>query len=172
VTSKGAILFFGLMLAACDGEAPDSPSKTEIPNWQDPAPIDATGPTFEDEDFVLSALAPRICETKEPLAPKDGLMRVSVPLRLRAKTGRPVPVGALAFFLEDAQGHQFRATLAGCAPSLRQEVLRKDQTAEGEVAFDVPKSVGKLELVYEPFLMGRKAVRARVEVPSVATEPK
>lgn len=171
MTGRGALLCLSLLLSACDRDAPAHASETELPSWKDSPPIDATGPSFEDEDFVLAVDAPRVCETETPLSPEEGLLRISVPLRLRAKSARPVPVSALAFFLEDEEGHQFRATLAGCAPSLRQQVLREKQTIEGEVAFDVPKTVGKLEMLYEPFLMGRKAVRARVQVPSIAPNP-
>lgn len=152
-----------LFLAGCDDEQPSDPTIPPV-DWQADGRQRATGPKFEDEDFILEVKPPKACQRKTPLAPKKGFLRVSVPLTLEAKSKRPIPINPLTFALEDADGHRFGATLAGCAPPLPQSTLEQGARIEGEVAFDVPAEVDSLELVFEPFVIGRNEIRARVKL--------
>ena len=157
-------LALGCALLACD-PPPAAKERTPDIEWNDTPDQPATGPTFDDEDFRLEVKTPRVCDHKTPLVPAEGLQRLSVPIVVKAKTARALPVSPLPFTLEDEDGHTYRATLAGCAPTIPQTVLKVSQSLEGEIAFDVPKDIGQLELVFEPFLIGREKVTARVSVP-------
>lgn len=147
-------------------EPPPHPAPAE---WKTSPEEKATGLSYEDEDFTLNALQPTICKEIGPMAPPGTLQRISVPIVVEGRSAREVPVGTLLFTLEDKQGHQFRPTLAGCGPSLSRAGVTAGQSIRGEVAFDVPQGVGALELTFEPFLIGRKKVTARVSVPSLTT---
>lgn len=155
---------------ACQ-EKSASPQENPGARWEEDSAQKVVGPEFDDEDFHLSASTPRVCKKEGPIAPASGKMRLSVPVELRAKGPRAIPVSALTFTLEDEAGHEFRPTLAGCAPSIAQETIRRGQEVVGEVAFDVPQDVSTLELRYEPFLIGRKKVVARVTVPAFDGAP-
>jgi hypothetical protein len=161
IWTRLAWMVVGLSLLGCDDE---STPKRQPVDWQAKGEARATGPKFEDPDFVLEVKPPKLCDEQTPLAPEKDFKRISVPLRLEAKSRREVPVNPLTFALEDADGHRFRATLAGCAPPLPQGTLKAEQHIEGEVAFDVPVGEQSLELVFEPFVIGREEVRARVKL--------
>ncbi len=159
VVLSALVLVFG-----CDDEERQQAPEAEV-KWEETGLTAAVGPQFDDEDFLLVARAPKTCPTEGPMAPPNTKLRISVPVEVTAKSQRQVPVSALTFTLEDREGHEYRPTLAGCAPSLRQRTIAAGTKIAGEVAFDVPRNVGPLELRYEPFLIGRKKVTARVKVP-------
>lgn len=126
------------------------------------------GPVFEDPDFKLEVHAPKLCASTGPFVPKPGFRRLSIPLSIEARSSRVVPISPVSFRVEDKDGHRYGATLAGCSPTFPNDTLTAGETRRGEVAFDVPQDAGALELVYEPFLIGRKRVLARVDVPNLA----
>jgi hypothetical protein len=166
LSRRGHYLLLSLLALAPACEPPQKKS-AELPEveWEDTGPVVASGPRFDDDDFTLEVQAARVCEKASPLGPNGGKQRISVPVSIKAKTKRAVPVSPLPFTLEDKEGHTYRPTLAGCAPTIEQTTLTGGQSLKGEVAFDVPPDAGKLELVFEPFLIGRKKVTARVRVP-------
>ena len=94
------------------------------------------------------------------------MLRISVLLELEAKSKRELPIDILNFTIEDRNGHQYRPTLAGCGAALKRDSLTLGQKVEGEVAFDVPINAHDLELLFEPFLVGRTKISGRVQVPS------
>lgn len=159
------VLSVCVMTLACDDAPRQDAPRTSI-RWSETGSEAATGQVFEDEDFTLEVKEPRICKKDGPMKPGPGTTRVSVPLEVRGKSARQVPVSALLFTLEDADGHEVRPTLAGCAPSILQTTVAEGTKISGEVAFDVPFDFGALELRYEPFLIGRKKVTGRVKVPA------
>lgn len=125
-------------------------------------PTSDVGPNYEDDDFELQFVRRETCKPSPPFLPEAGRERWSVELRIRSKSERAVPVQTLAFHLRDKSGHYFSATLAGCRPPLKTETLSGGRIAHGNVAFDVPQGQDVLELVYEPFLVGRPKVEAVV----------
>lgn len=154
-----------MMSSACDATSREQTGRERL-RWSDTPTAPTSGPVFEDEDFTLSVKQPQICAKTGPMAPVPGTKRLSVPLEVRGSTARQVPVSALLFTLEDAKGHEFRPTLAGCQPALVSRNIARNEKVAGEVAFDVPVDLGAAELRFEPFLIGRKKVTARVKVPA------
>ena len=156
------------LLSACEDKrtAPQN-GKPEISvGWsRDLTNLPAKNSFYEDVDFVLEVKKPSICERETPLHAKDGSVRISVPISVQARTAREVPVSALSFTLEDPDGHRYRPTLAGCTPALKQQRLKQEDKITSEVAFDVPRTATKFELHFDPFLLGRDKVTARVVVP-------
>jgi len=160
-----------LSLLGCDKKK-EPLAETSHADWKTSPEVDATGPIYEDEDFRLTAEQPSVCHKEGPMAPAADLRRISVPIVVEGLSAREVPIGAMLFTLEDPQGHQFRPTLAGCGPSLPPNHVTRGKSRRGEIAFDVPREVNAWELIFEPFLIGRKKMTARVNVPALdASEP-
>jgi len=125
-----------------------------------------TGSIFDDRDFRLEVGTPSICNETAPFLPEPGLMRLSIPVEVRAKTPRLIPISPLSFQLTDRQDRRYGPTLAGCRPALRNIRLGEGQSVKGDVAFDVAVDARDLELAFDPFLIGRSEVHALVRVPS------
>lgn len=139
--------------------AMDSPFSTTPPR----AAV-APGLSYNDEDFSLSTERARECHDTAPFPPREGSRRLSVPLTVRVTGKRTVPLSPLSFRLVDAEGSFHGATLAGCAPPLKPQLLQPGMVARGSVAFDVPAEAAELELLFEPFVIGRPSISARVKV--------
>lgn len=154
---------------ACDEPVREKNNPDSI-RWTD-TPKPAVGPTFEDEAFTFTAKAPQICDASGPMAPPPGKKRLSIFVTIQGKSARQVPISALLFTLEDAEGHEARPTLAGCRPTIPRRQVVRDERAEGEVAFDVPLDFRAKELRFEPFLIGREKVIGRVLLPSNDAAP-
>lgn len=155
-----------VLLSACTQEKTErraSPSSDPGP-WETQGPR-PEGPTHEDQDFKLTASRLAVCGSEATLSPPVGHQRVSVPIELESSSERPLSVGPLHFSLQDENGHRYRATLAGCRPTLKQQTLAKDQKLSAEIAFDVPRDAGPYDLYFEPFVVGRKPISAAVKVP-------
>lgn len=151
--------------------APAPPSGTEVSPFAGPAAAPSappTGPRYADVDLELEVGAPRPCPLNAPFLPAPGFVRLSVPVRVQSRSARSVPTSALAFSLRDRDGQVFGATLAGCDPVLLSQRLSGGAVLEGHVAFDVPSAATRLELAFEPFIIGRPEVRARALVPAVS----
>jgi hypothetical protein len=161
-------------LSACD-TAPSIPGNRAgaQAGWQAAADTESGEFRFVDEDFVLEIETPARCPAAGPLSPARSMKRISVPVMVRGLGARRVPVGPLTLSLEDPDGHVYRATLAGCAPGLPTRRVTGGETASGAVSFDVPELFQRGELVYEPFIVGRKPIRARIktEADSQRTQP-
>lgn len=175
LTSRTRVLFaapllltFPLLLTASCDEKKSPQAHPSEPGWDvaDDTLRPASGPSYNDEDFSFEAKAPERCATHAPMNPASGLIRISVPVTLRGLSNREVPVTAMSFTLNDKEGHTYRPTLAGCHPSLKSTELSSQRQLEAHIAFDVPASTSDWELTFHPFLLGRKEVRAQVEVPS------
>lgn len=143
-----------------DGWSIDSPFSDQ--ELLDPR---AESPSFFHEDFRLEAKRKEPCAAEAPFLPAPGQKRISVLVELEAKGERAVPTSPLAFSVLDRQGHRFGVTLAGCKPGLPSGVVTSGQQVLGHLAFDVPEHTTDWELVFEPFLVGRPRVRARVLIP-------
>ncbi len=154
---------------ACEQDNEAAPSE---PGLQMESPFEAKptvtpkaqATTFDDPDFRLSVRAATVCEDTAPFLPSPGDKRISVPVEVVAKGKRMVPIGPLSFQLVDHEGHHYGPTLAGCGSPLESRQLEGNETAKGTVAFDVPQQAEELELQFEPFLIGRPQVTARVRV--------
>ena len=156
-----------MLTAACDKK--DEPQvEAPEPGWHvaDDTLRPASGPRYRDEDFSFEVEAPERCQTQAPMNPEAGLIRLSIPVKLEGLSKREVPVTAMSFTLSDSEGHIYRPTLAGCHPSLTSTALSQQRKLESHIAFDVPESTTNWELTFHPFLLGRKEVRAQVEVPA------
>lgn len=164
-----------IVCGACE-ESPGDQASPPAP-WQlaDSAEQSADGPRFVDDDFELEASAPSVCKASEPMAPPQGYERLSVPIKIKGRSSREVPLNTMDFTLIDDDGHQFRPTLAGCRPALKTMRLTKGRSQSADLAFDVPREERSWQLVFHPFLLGRKELRAKVKVPPETTssgEPK
>ena len=168
----GLAALWAAFLPACDrhpteGERPShmAPQEPLIQLHHD-EPQRATGRVFDDRDFRLEVGSPQVCNETAPFLPEPGLMRISIPVQLQAKTRRLIPTSPLSFQLIDRQGRTYGPTLAGCRPALKNVRLGEGQSIEGDVAFDVAVNARDLELDFEPFVIGRSEVRALVRVPT------
>ena len=160
-----------MLTAACENK--DEPQvEAPQPGWHvaDDTLRPASGPRYRDEDFSFEAGAPERCQTQAPMNPQAGLIRLSIPVKLEGLSKREVPVTAMSFTLSDSEGHIYRPTLAGCHPSLPSTALSQKRKLDSHIAFDVPESTADWKLTFHPFLLGRKEVRAQVEVPAAAPE--
>lgn len=170
VLASCLILVSGCRETSSDGErAPENAPRADSPFARDPAPPSADQPLtphYEDEDFRVDVERPEICQPEAPFLPAADRERLAVHVRIEAKTARVVPFQPLAFSVEDDEGHRYGATLAGCGSRFENRRLVAPERAEGVIHFDVPKKVGTLRLVYEPFLIGRPPVRAWLGFPS------
>lgn len=163
-----------LSAAACNRERA-APTKGQEPDdaWSIDSPFSdhelldprAESSSFSHADFSLGAKRKEACAAKAPFLPAPGQERISVLVELEAKGQRAVPTSPLAFSLLDRQGRRYGVTLAGCKPGLPAGVVSSGKRVTGYLAFDVPENVDEWELVFEPFLVGRPRVRARVLVP-------
>jgi hypothetical protein len=160
---------FLLLISACETSSSQK-DDGEQPRWSDTRAQTASGPVYEDDDFRLVVKRPQICVKEGPMAPGPHAIRLSVPVEILAKSARRVPVSALLFTLEDPEGHEFRPTLAGCRPAITQKTIARDEEVVGEVAFDIPIEFHASALRFEPFLIGREKVTARVKLPPALTE--
>lgn len=156
-----------LLVGGCDRSLD---KQIEPLRWMDEPEKRAEGPRVEDRDFVLDVGAPWICETPGVLAPKEGWTRLTVPFALEATTRREVPVSPLSFALQDKEGHRFSPTLAGCLPAFDPRKLSTGDKLEAHLAFDVPSPEAHFDLLFEPFLIGRKPVSVRAELPHLKRE--
>lgn len=156
------VILTALTCWACE---PSSSRAEKSKTWEVAGQASASGPRFEDQDFVLEVRAAEPCEQDGVLGPTAGQRRLSVPVRIEARGERSIPVSAMEFSIEDADGHRFRPTLAGCREVFRPRDLAKGETLEGYVSFDVPEDRKTFEVVFDPFLIGRKPVVARVRLP-------
>src|SRR5690606_26377991 len=136
----GFIASLALLHFGCEQKTEPS-SRPAHAEWKTSPEEKATGLTYEDEDFTLTALQPTTCKKEGPMAPMAALERISVPIIVEGRSAREVPVGAMLFTLEDNEGHQFRPTLAGCGPSLSPAGVTAGKSLRGEIAFDVPEGV-------------------------------
>ncbi len=169
-------LFFPFLLApGCNlpnHNKEPAPENVRRPAWEtgtdEELPL---GDTFEHDDFKLRVFAPRICSPSSALTPPQGMIRFSLPIELQVLSKRGMTLNPLHFTIEDKEGHRFRATLAGCVPTIATQQLSQGSSIRGEVAFDLPHSLKKFELIFEPFLVGRKPVIARLLVPPRADTP-
>lgn len=154
-----------LQVGGCDADSKQEPAPD--PGWQvsDLATQSADGPRFVDEDFELEAYAPTLCSNASPMAPTKGYERLSIPIQIKGRSAREVPLSTMDFTLIDEDGHRFRPTLAGCKPSPKTMRLTKGKSQNAELAFDVPQSESNWLLVFHPFLLGRKELRATVRIP-------
>jgi hypothetical protein len=141
--------------AAAQDTAPSGP----------PPRASATSTRYEDDDFELEAISTTVCPTEAPFLPEAHHERLSILVRIASRSTRPIPVQALAFRVESPKG-SYSSTLAGCGPALSVATLSSGQREGGEVAFDVPVDEAPLELVYEPFLLGRPPLLVHVKVPA------
>lgn len=142
------------------------PTTTELPT-RGPA----RGPRVEDPHFVIEAHPPRVCVADGPLAPAQGFVRVSVPVSVTAKSQRDLIISAFDFSLTNDEGHVHRPTLASCGDPFERSQLGSGETHRGELAFDVRRGAEQFELHFQPFIIGRQDVLARVRVPRPAEAP-
>jgi hypothetical protein len=54
----------------------------------------------------------------------------------------------------DSEKREYRATLAGCTPTLTAARLKRSDRARGLVSFDVPSDAEGLVMTYAPFIVG------------------
>lgn len=155
-----------LFATACD-EKNTLETETSQPSWNvaDETMRAVSGPSYRDEDFSFEASAPELCQTRAPMNPAEGHVRLSIPIKLAGLSQREVPVTAMSFTLSDQEGHTYRPTLAGCHPSLKSTALTNGDILKTHAAFDVPRIITQWNLTFHPFLLGRKEVRAEVELP-------
>ena len=162
-------------LAACDPQESDAkePTAEQGTPLQMASPFaeapgtrkSAEGSLHQDADFTLQVKRPKLCGSTAPFVPMKGYERLSLPITVRATAERTIPLTPLAFRMVDGDGHLYGATLAGCEPPLPSQALPPGQEVSGAIAFDVPSGTEQLELQFEPILIGRPAIHARVSVP-------
>jgi len=167
-----AAVLWTVLLAGCDRAPNRTDTESRALSHERPSERRAEphprpeGPVYDDDDFRLEAGLPRVCNKTAPFLPEPGLLRLSIPVVVRAKTRRLIPISPLSFQLTDSEGRRYGPTLAGCQPALKNVRLEEGQSVEGDVAFDVAVGARDLELGFDPFLIGRKEVHALVLVPS------
>ncbi len=164
--NKAALIALILLChAGCKEET--SPGKGTAPSYDLGLPQpDPEGPRYEDVDFSLDVGTPERCEPNGILAPQSGRVRLAIPVHIQVKGSRDVPFGPMLFSLS-TDDTVLRPTLASCKPAFNLATLSQGDERTRYVAFDLPAGQSDLELAYEPFLIGRKQVLARVLVPRV-----
>jgi hypothetical protein len=148
-------------LSSCDKSSdPPRPAQYDLE-----LPVEAPSPSYVDNDFSLRAGTPKLCPQSGVLGPASGMLRIAIPVEIELKSQRSLPVGPMLFLAATRNG-TYRPTLAGCQDPFPARTLTVPATVKSHVTFDLPQDYKELQLVYEPFIIGRKAVSARVLVPN------
>lgn len=155
------VLLFACL--SCDAFEKPNPSKThgsydiELPQAANDSPV------YQDADFRFEVMKAEPCETHGVLAPARGQVRLVVPVKLEILSNREVPAGPMLFSLVDDE-HTYRPTLATCKETFHVGKLKQGEARNAHVAFDLPENARPTHLVFEPFLVGRKAVVAKARL--------
>ena len=155
------ILLFACL--SCDGFEKPKPNQThrsydiELPQAANDSPV------YQDADLRLEVMKAEPCETHGVLAPARGQIRLVFPIKLEVLSNREVPVGPMLFSLVDDE-RTYRPTLATCKETFHVGKLKQGEERNAHVAFDLPENVRPTHLVFEPFLVGRKAVVAKARL--------
>jgi hypothetical protein len=112
------------------------------------------GATASARDYTLRVLNVQDCRVAPHFAPPAGLKKLGVEVEIGGASQREVPVNPFYASLADASGERYEATLSGCSPALPAGRVVDGQSRRGWLSFDVPVSVGRLELSYEPMVLG------------------
>lgn len=123
--------------------------------------VHSLGATATARDYSLRALNVRDCTVEPHLAPPQGIKRVGVEVEIRGSSPREVPVNPFYATLIAGTGERYEASLAGCRPLLPAGRVSDGQTLRGWLSFDVPSSLLRFNLSYEPVVLGvgREEVR-------------
>lgn len=157
------VLVLGCAPAGCDSASSSNKSGTlhydlEVPERE------PEGPVYEDADFTLRSDVPEPCPAAGVLAPQPGWSRLAIPVTVSVRADRPVPSGPMLFSVV-MDGRVYRPTLAGCKAPFATRQLDPGKTMQAHVIFDLPLLKPPLKLLFEPYIVGRKPVKAQVLVP-------
>jgi len=132
--------------------------------------VEPQGPVYQDADLELKAGPAVPCPAVGVLAPQAGQTRWAVPVSITARSQRHIPGGAMLFsLLMDSQF--YRPVLSSCKPTFAARQLNPGETVNAHVVFDLPPLTPPLKLIFEPFIIGRQAVKAQVLLPSSPVQP-
>jgi hypothetical protein len=116
--------------------------------------VHSLGELGQARDYSMSVESIKDCPMDPPFAPKRGNAKVGLEVSIQGVSDREVPVNVFYATLYDAREDSYRATLAGCEPSLPSLRVTNGKTARGFVTFEIPKTADKLELRYAPLVIG------------------
>jgi hypothetical protein len=124
-------------------------------------PADATASL---PHFSMSLGQVRACAVEPYLVPKPGNIVLGIEVSVEGKGPVDVPVNALYAKLEDKNGEQYAATLAGCTPELQSTRVRNGDQAKGIISFVVPEGNGGWKFRYRPAIIGFPEEEARFDL--------
>lgn len=159
-----ATLLLFLPCPGCDSHEKSKPTQDKSNYDLDLPQSSSETPVYQDTDIRLEVMKPETCEVQGILAPARGNVRLAYPIKLEALSSREVPVGPMLFSLI-AEGHTYRPTLATCKEVFHAGKLTRQEVRMAHVVFDVAHSERPTHLIFEPYLVGRKAVVAKVRIP-------
>lgn len=114
-------------------------------------PLGATGSA---RDYTLKVLGVQDCQVEPHFAPPAGVRKLGVEVELAGVSVREVPVNPFYARIVAPSGERYEATLAGCRPGLRAGRVHEGQRLRGWLTFDVPIGIDRLQLSYEPVVLG------------------
>lgn len=138
---------------ACDAseDVPPRPS-AEIVGAQ--KPVHSPGELGVARDYTMSVESVQPCAVERPFRPEPGIDKLGVEVVIEGKSEREVPVNPFYATLRDGTDETYSSTLAGCRPVLEAVRVTRGDKARGFITFDVPKSARKLEMTYNPVVIG------------------
>jgi hypothetical protein len=152
-----------VLLSACEQHHEDPPNllQGQPTIVGTAAQVYELGATAHARDYSLRVLNVQECHVAPHFAPPPGLKKLGIEVEIGGSSAREVPVNPFYAVVVASSGERYEATLAGCSPALPAGRVVEKQTQRGWLTFDVPVSVGRLELSYEPVVLGvgREQVR-------------
>ncbi|HVW24541.1 MAG TPA: DUF4352 domain-containing protein [Polyangiaceae bacterium] len=115
-------------------------------------------------DYTMSVESDKECREDTPFASKRGYVKFGIEVTLEGTSAVEVPVNPFYATLYDSNGDVYTSTLAGCDPGLVSMRVTTGKKARGFITFEIPATSRKLELHYEPTIIGRTAEEARFVV--------
>lgn len=143
-------------VAACREERPDPPDLlgAGAPILGASERVHELGVTASARDYTLRVLNVDACRVAPHFAPPPGVEKLGVEVEIAGVSQSEVPVNPFYASVIATSGERYEATLSGCSPALPAGRVSEGQTQRGWLTFDVPSSVGRLELSYEPVVLG------------------
>jgi hypothetical protein len=105
-------------------------------------------------DYSLKVLAVQDCQVEPHFAPPTGVRKLGVEVEVSGLSTRDVPVNPFYARVVAPSGERYESTLAGCRPALRAGRVHDGERVRGWLTFDVPVGIDRLELSYEPVVLG------------------
>lgn len=131
-----------------------TPPEMKAPTLAPPATAYPVGERGIARDYFMTLISIKECQVEPHFRPQPGHLKLGLLVLIEGRTQQEVPTNPFSSTLKDAQGHDYRADLAGCTPTLRADRVTHGREARGFVTFEIPNDATGLKMKYAPFVVG------------------